>query len=66
LRHDRVSTQEHLVSTAVGQLRAWLANGGMVLFVVLNSGRADENNAAVRHAYRNYISDFKAEKPSRT
>jgi cytosine/adenosine deaminase-related metal-dependent hydrolase len=32
LRHDRVSTQEHLVSTAVGQLRAWLADGGMVLF----------------------------------
>lgn len=32
LRHDRVSTQEHLVSTAVDQLRAWLAVGGMVLF----------------------------------
>ena len=32
LRHDRDSTQEHLVSTAVGHLRAWLADGGMVLF----------------------------------
>ena len=32
LRHDRISTQENLVNTAVGQLRAWLAAGGTVLF----------------------------------
>ncbi len=32
LRHDRVSTQEHLVETAVGQLRTWIAAGGTVLF----------------------------------
>jgi imidazolonepropionase-like amidohydrolase len=30
--HDRVSTQERVVSTAIGQLRAWLATGGTVLF----------------------------------
>src|SRR2546421_1136051 len=32
LRHDRISTQEQLVSTALSQLRAWLAAGGTVLF----------------------------------
>jgi imidazolonepropionase-like amidohydrolase len=32
LRHDRLSTQEELVNTAVGQLRAWVAAGGTVLF----------------------------------
>src|SRR5579864_3283757 len=28
LRHDRISTQEQTVDTAVGQLQAWLAAGG--------------------------------------
>jgi imidazolonepropionase-like amidohydrolase len=32
MRHDRVSTQERVVNTAIGQLRAWLASGGSVLF----------------------------------
>jgi imidazolonepropionase-like amidohydrolase len=32
LRHDRISTQEQSVATAIGQLRAWVANGGTVLF----------------------------------
>ena len=32
LRHDRFSTQEKSVNTAVGQLRAWVASGGSVLF----------------------------------
>jgi len=32
MRHDRVSTQEQLVNTAIGQLRAWVASGGAVLF----------------------------------
>lgn len=32
LRHDRLSAQEQTVDTAVGQLRAWLATGGTVLF----------------------------------
>jgi len=32
MRHDRVSAQEQVVSTEVGQLRAWLASGGTVLF----------------------------------
>jgi imidazolonepropionase-like amidohydrolase len=32
LRHDRVSTQEQSVRTAVGQLRTWVAAGGTVLF----------------------------------
>jgi len=32
LRHDRISTQESLVGTAAGQLRAWVAAGGAVLF----------------------------------
>jgi len=32
LRHDRISTQEQTVNTAIGQLRAWLAAGGTVLF----------------------------------
>ncbi len=32
LKHDRVSTQEQVVNTAVEQLRAWSAAGGSVLF----------------------------------
>ena len=32
LRHERISTQEQAVSAAVGQLRAWVAAGGTVLF----------------------------------
>jgi imidazolonepropionase-like amidohydrolase len=32
LRHDRISVQEQSVSTSVGQLRAWVASGGVVLF----------------------------------
>jgi imidazolonepropionase-like amidohydrolase len=32
MRHDRISTQEKITDTAVGQLRAWLAAGGTVLF----------------------------------
>jgi imidazolonepropionase-like amidohydrolase len=31
-RHDRISAQEQTVNTAIGQLRAWLAAGGTVLF----------------------------------
>jgi imidazolonepropionase-like amidohydrolase len=31
-RHDRISTQEQVAATAIGQLRAWLAVGGTVLF----------------------------------
>ena len=31
-RHDRLSVQQQTVATAVGQLRAWLAAGGTVLF----------------------------------
>jgi imidazolonepropionase-like amidohydrolase len=31
-RHDRRSAQDKLVNTEVGQLRAWIANGGTVLF----------------------------------
>lgn len=31
-RHDRRSAQDKVVSTEVGQLRAWIANGGTVLF----------------------------------
>jgi imidazolonepropionase-like amidohydrolase len=32
MRHDRLSTQERSVANAVGQLRAWAASGGTVLF----------------------------------
>src|SRR5438045_8850841 len=32
MRHDRLSMQEQFVSTAVGQLRDWIAAGGEVLF----------------------------------
>jgi imidazolonepropionase-like amidohydrolase len=32
MRHDRISTQEQFVNTAIGQLRAWLACEGTVLF----------------------------------
>jgi imidazolonepropionase-like amidohydrolase len=31
-RHDRISAQEQVAATAIGQLRAWLAVGGTVLF----------------------------------
>lgn len=31
-RHDRISAQEQIVSTELGQLRMWLAAGGTVLF----------------------------------
>lgn len=31
-RHDRVSVQNQIVATALGQLRAWIAAGGQVLF----------------------------------
>jgi imidazolonepropionase-like amidohydrolase len=32
LRHDRISTQEQIVKTAIAQLRAWISAGGTVLF----------------------------------
>src|SRR5207248_8576538 len=32
MRHDRLSTQEQMTQTAVGQLRAWIGAGGSVLF----------------------------------
>jgi imidazolonepropionase-like amidohydrolase len=32
MRHDRISAQEQVANTGVGQLRAWLACGGTVLF----------------------------------
>ena len=32
MRHDRLSAQEKVADTEVGQLRAWLATGGEVLF----------------------------------
>ncbi|MGI8741971.1 MAG: amidohydrolase family protein [Bryobacteraceae bacterium] len=32
MRHDRISTQEKSVNTSIGQLRAWVASGGTVLF----------------------------------
>jgi imidazolonepropionase-like amidohydrolase len=32
LRHDRISTQEQSVDNSIGQLRAWVAFGGTVLF----------------------------------
>lgn len=32
MRHDRISAQEQVTNTAVGQLRAWLDRGGTVLF----------------------------------
>jgi imidazolonepropionase-like amidohydrolase len=32
MRHDRISTREQFANTAIGQLRAWLACGGTVLF----------------------------------
>jgi imidazolonepropionase-like amidohydrolase len=31
-RHDRLSAQEQIVDAALGQLRAWVASGGSVLF----------------------------------
>jgi imidazolonepropionase-like amidohydrolase len=32
MRHDRLSAQEKVTETEIGQLRAWLASGGTVLF----------------------------------
>jgi imidazolonepropionase-like amidohydrolase len=32
MRHDRMSAQEQVANTEIGQLRAWLASGGTVLF----------------------------------
>ena len=32
MRHDRISAQEQVANTEIGQLRAWLAAGGTVLF----------------------------------
>lgn len=32
LRHDRIPAQERFVNNGIGQLRAWVAEGGMVLF----------------------------------
>ncbi len=32
MRHDRISAQEKVINTEVGQLRAWSAAGGTVLF----------------------------------
>jgi imidazolonepropionase-like amidohydrolase len=32
MRHDRVSTQERFVNTAIGQLRVWVSAGGEILF----------------------------------
>jgi imidazolonepropionase-like amidohydrolase len=32
LRHDRTSARERFVNTGVGQLGAWLASGGVILF----------------------------------
>ncbi len=32
MRHDRLSAQEKATETAVGQLRAWVASGGTLLF----------------------------------
>jgi imidazolonepropionase-like amidohydrolase len=32
MRHERISAQEQVANTSVGQLRAWLACGGTVLF----------------------------------
>jgi hypothetical protein len=31
-RHDRISTQEQVVAMSTGQLRAWVAAGGTMLF----------------------------------
>jgi imidazolonepropionase-like amidohydrolase len=31
-RHDRLSVQKHIIETASGQLRGWIAAGGTVLF----------------------------------
>ncbi|HYR89831.1 MAG TPA: amidohydrolase family protein [Terriglobia bacterium] len=32
MRHDRISAQDQVANTEIGQLRAWLAAGGTVLF----------------------------------
>jgi imidazolonepropionase-like amidohydrolase len=32
MRHDRISAQEQVANTEVGQVRAWVAAGGTVLF----------------------------------
>jgi imidazolonepropionase-like amidohydrolase len=32
MRHDRISNQDQVADTAIGQLRGWLSHGGTVLF----------------------------------
>jgi imidazolonepropionase-like amidohydrolase len=32
MRHDLISTQQRFINTAIGQLQAWVALGGTVLF----------------------------------
>ncbi len=32
MRHDRISAEEQIANAEIGQLRAWLASGGTVLF----------------------------------
>src|SRR5262249_43615929 len=32
MRHDRISAQEQLANTEIGQVRAWVSAGGTVLF----------------------------------
>jgi imidazolonepropionase-like amidohydrolase len=32
MRHDRISAQEQIANTEIGQLRAWIAAGGTILF----------------------------------
>jgi imidazolonepropionase-like amidohydrolase len=44
LRHDRASTQDERSAAAVGQLRAWVAAGGTVLFGT-DAGAADYDPA---------------------
>src|SRR5439155_9823153 len=49
MRHDRLSTQEQMTQTAVGQLRAWIGAGGSVLFGT-DLGAVEPDPAAVRAA----------------
>jgi imidazolonepropionase-like amidohydrolase len=32
MRHDRISAQEQIANTEIGQVRAWVAAGGTILF----------------------------------
>jgi imidazolonepropionase-like amidohydrolase len=48
LRHDRISVQDQSVNTAIGQLRAWVAAGGTVLFG--NDLRAAEYDPSEEYA----------------